>query len=166
MILWPVGVAVAVVWFVFRSSGVDYRMVALGSFLPLVVDLPWGRRAIGHTLLASVLLLAIVMLATMGRGRRLTRRRWLGLPIGVFCGLIASFAFTQNQVFWWPTLGWSFGDFALLPAWGVVVAFELVGAVLLIAVGTQAGLEHADARRTLLRTGRLVETVSGKGRFL
>lgn len=163
MILGPVGIAVAVVWFVFRSSGVDYRMVALGALLPTIIDLPWSHRAFGHTLLVAVLLLAGVMLTTMGAGRRLRRRRLLGLPIGMMCGLVASGAFAQNQLFWWPTLGLGFGSSALLPAWGAVVALDLVGAVLLVAVGTQAGLDREDARRVLITTGRMVEDVRGPG---
>lgn len=155
MILWSIGVAVAVVWFVFRSSGVDYRVVALGSVLPLLIDLPWGQRAIGHTLLLAVVVLFGVMLLTVGRGRRLRRRRLLGLAIGMFCGLIASGAFTETELFWWPARGWAFGSFPLLPTWGLVVALDLVGVVLLVAVGTQAGLDSAAARDRLIRTGRL-----------
>ena len=50
MLLWYVGMSVLLVANVFRSVGVDYRLVALGALLPLVVDLPVGHRAFGHTL--------------------------------------------------------------------------------------------------------------------
>ena len=33
------------------------------------------------------------------------RRRLLCLPIGVFCGLVLSGAFTNDELFWWPFLG-------------------------------------------------------------
>ena len=56
----------------------------------------------------------VVMLGTIGRPR-LLRRRLLCLPIGVFCGLVLSGAFTNDELFWWPFLGTSFPHDALLP---------------------------------------------------
>jgi membrane-bound metal-dependent hydrolase YbcI (DUF457 family) len=164
VILWPIGLAVAGVFFVFRSAGVDYRTVALGSLLPLIVDVGFDHRAFGHTLLAAVIVLAIVMLATIGRGRRLTRRRWLGVPIGLLFGLIASGVFTETKILWWPTAGTSFGHSALLPAWPAVLGLELLGAVLLVAVGSRTGLRTRDAQLALWRTGRLAEQSTGPTR--
>lgn len=154
MFLWYVAGSVLIVWAVFRSHGVDYRLVALGSLLPLAVDAPWGRPAFGHTLLGAVALLAAVMLATIGRPR-LLRRRLLCLPIGMFCGLVLAGAWTDTHVLWWPTLGASFPHGALLPAWGVVVLEELAGAIAIVWMVDRFGLANRRTRETFLRTGRL-----------
>ena len=114
MFFWYIGLSVFGVATIFRSVGIDYRLIAVGSLLPLVLDLGFGYRAYGYTLLFAVALLAIVMVGTIGRPR-LVRRRWLCLPIGVFCGLILSGAFANTELFWWPFLGNDFTHDALLP---------------------------------------------------
>ena len=43
MLLWYVGLSVVIVLLVFQSSGVDYRLIAVGSLLPLAIDLPARR---------------------------------------------------------------------------------------------------------------------------
>lgn len=154
MFLWYVAGSVLIVWAVFRSHGVDYRLVAAGSLLPLVLDAPFGRFAFGHTLLAAVVLLLVVMLATIGRPR-LLRRRLLCLPIGMFCGLVLAGAWTDTHVLWWPTLGASFPSGSLLPAWGVVVLEELAGAVAIVWMVDRFGLKDRQVRDAFFRTGRL-----------
>ena len=154
MLLWYVGMSVFLVATVFRSVGIDYRLIALGAMLPLLVDLPIGYRAYGHTLLFAVALLAIVMVATIGRPR-LLRRRWLCIPIGIFCGLILSGAFANTDLFWWPFLGTSFPHDPLLPATWVVVVEELVGLVVCWVLVGQYDLYLPGPRQELLRTGRL-----------
>ena len=57
MLLWYLGVSVAFVWNVFRSPALDYRLVMLGSVLPLVEAVFGGPRVL-HSLLFSVVLLA------------------------------------------------------------------------------------------------------------
>jgi hypothetical protein len=157
VLLWYVGMSVLLVANVFRSVGVDYRLVAIGSMLPLLVDLPFGERAFGHTLLFPVALLVVVMLATIGRPR-LLRRRWLCLPIGVFAGLILSGAFTQGDTFFWPLFGATFPGDPLLPAWWVVVVEEIVGLVACWWVVGQFDLYLPGPRAEFLHTGRLQET--------
>ncbi len=98
MLLWFAGLSILVVANVFRSTGLDYRFVALGALLPLLVDVPVGHRAVGHALIFPVGLFVAVMLVTTGRPR-LLRRRLLCVPIGVFVGLVLSGAFTQDHVF-------------------------------------------------------------------
>lgn len=156
MLVWYVGLSVLLVANVFRSVGIDYRLVAIGSLVPLLVDLPVGHRAFGHTLLLAVLLLAVVMLATVRRGR-LLRRRLLCVPIGVFCGLVLSGAWADAHVFWWPLLGAGFGDEPLLPAGWVIALEEIAGLVALWWVAGQFDLYLAEPRRRLFRTGRLEE---------
>ncbi|MFI5045910.1 MAG: hypothetical protein ACHQIG_02510 [Acidimicrobiia bacterium] len=154
MLVWYVGVSVFLVATVFRSSGIDYRLIALGALLPLVVDLPFRYRAYGHTLLFAVSLLALVMCATIGRPR-LLRRRLLCVPIGVFCGLVLSGAFTNAQLFWWPFLGTTFPHDPLLPATWVVVLEELIGLATCWVLVGQYDLYLPGPRRELFRTGRL-----------
>ncbi len=154
MLLWYVAGSVVIVWSVFRSHGIDYRLVALGAVVPLAVDAPFGRPAIGHTLVAAVAVLAAVMLATIGRPR-LVRRRLLCLPIGMLCGLVLSGAWADTHVLWWPTLGSSFPAGDLVPAWGVVAVEELAGLAGLVWMVDRFGLRRRTGRDAFLRTGRL-----------
>jgi hypothetical protein len=154
MLLWYVGLSVAIVAAVFRSSGIDYRLVALGSMLPLLVDVPVGYRAFGHTLLFPVAMLTVVMLATIGRSR-LLRRRLLCLPIGVFCGLVLSGAFANPELFWWPFLGTDVAHDALLPQTWVVIVEELVGLFTCWVLVGLYDLYLPEPRAELFRTGRL-----------
>jgi hypothetical protein len=154
MLLWYAGVSVVIVLLVFQSAGIDYRLVAVGSLLPLAVDLPARRLLFGHTLIASVALLVLVMLVTVGRPR-LLRRRLLCLPIGAFCGLALSAAWTNTDVFWWPFTGASIPHVDLFPAVGVLLLEELVGLGAWAYVVVRFGLVEPAPRATFLRTGRL-----------
>jgi hypothetical protein len=154
MLFWYIAGSVLIVWAVFRSHGIDYRLVAAGALLPLVLDAPWGRPALGHTLLAAVVLLAAVMLATIGRAR-LLRRRLLCLPIGMMCGLVLSGAWTDTHVLWWPTLGASFPAGSLLPAWGLVAVEEIAGLAAIAWMVDRFGLRRSATRDAFFRTGRL-----------
>jgi hypothetical protein len=152
--LWYVGLSVFGVATIFRSVGIDYRLVAIGSMLPLLLDLPFGYKAYGYTLLFPVAMLTVVMLATIGRPR-LLRRRWLCLPIGVFAGVILSGAFTNQDLFWWPFLGTTFPHDSLLPAWWVVLILELVGLFVCWVIVGQYDLYLPGPREEFFRTGRL-----------
>lgn len=155
MLLWYAGLSILIVHYVFRSSGIDYRFIAAGSLLPLVVDLPFRRLAYGHTLVAGVGLMALVMVATIGRPR-LLRRRLICLPIGYLCGLALSGAWTNAEVFWWPLVG-ALPDDPLLPPPAIVALEELVGAGACAWIVTQFGLTAPAARDAFVRTGRLRE---------
>ena len=154
MFFWYIGLSVFGVATIFRSTGIDYRLIAVGSLLPLIVDLPFGYRAYGYTLLFAVALLVIVMVGTIGRPR-LVRRRWLCLPIGVFCGLILSGAFANDHLFWWPFLGTDFPHDALLPTWWVVLIEEVVGTLRVLGARRPVRAVPARTREEFLRTGRL-----------
>jgi hypothetical protein len=159
MLLWYAGLSVLVVYFVFHSTGIDYRLVVAGSLLPLVVDLPFLGLSYGHTLLGSVVLLVAVMVLTTGRPR-LVRRRLLCLPIGAFCGLVLSGAWANTDVFWWPFTGASLPDGALLPAPGIVVLEELAGLAACAWIVYRFGLADRGRRDEFLRSGRLRATAS------
>jgi hypothetical protein len=153
--LWFVGLAVALVWIVFQSPALDVRYVAAGALLPLV-DLVTGGPFVLHTLLGSVVLLAVVMLAT--RHQRLRRRRWLGIPIGTFLHLVLDGTWATATLFWWPFLGGDpFSGTAPeldRPA-GVLVVMELAGAAALWWIWRAFGLADPERRADLVRTGRL-----------
>src|SRR3954452_15651123 len=104
MILWYLAPSIVAVHEIFRSRGLDYRLIALGALLPLLVDLPFGYYAYGHSLFVAVGVLAVVMLGTIGRPR-LLRRRLICIPIGWMCGLVLSGAFLHDVSFLWPLLG-------------------------------------------------------------
>lgn len=155
MLLWYVGLSVLIVHYVFRSSGIDYRLIAAGSLLPLLVDLPFGRLAFGHTLIAGVGLMVAVMVGTIGRAR-LLRRRLICVPIGFLCGLALSGVWTNPEVFWWPFAG-PLPDDPLFPPWPIVAVEELVGLGACAWIVTQFGLAEHAARDAFVRTGRLRE---------
>ncbi|MCO5318004.1 MAG: metal-dependent hydrolase [Microthrixaceae bacterium] len=160
MFLWYLGVSWVAVWSVFRSPALDYRLVMVGSVLP-VGELPVGTGPL-HTLLAPVLALAVVMLAT--RHRRLVRRRWLGLPIGMYLHLVLDAVFNMPETFWWPFLGLSFGaDTApeVSRGWWSVV-LEVVGIALAVWAWRRFGLDDAERRSRFVHTGQLDRSVVGQ----
>ena len=159
MFFWYIGLSIFGVATIFRSVGVDYRLIALGALLPLLLDIPFGYRAYGYTLVFAVGMLAVVMIGTIGRPR-LVRRRWICLPIGVVCGLILSGAFTNDELFWWPFLGSTFVHDALLPTWWVVVIEEAVGLFVCWVLVGQYDLYLPGPRQEFLRTGRLTVRTS------
>ena len=156
MLLWYTGLAVLLVANVFRSVGIDYRLIAGAAVLPVLVDLPLGHRAFGHTLAFPVVLLVTVMLGTLARPR-LLRRRLLCLPIGVFAGLVLSGAFANSDLFLWPLGGTGFGSEGVLPQWWVVLLEELAGLLGWWWVVGQFDLYLPVPRAAFWRTGRLEE---------
>lgn len=159
MLIWFAAAAVVFTFVVFRSPAIDYRLVALGAVLPLL-ETPWGVGPL-HALLAPTALLVVVMLAT--RGRRLVRRRWLGLPIGMYLHLVLDAPFNEAATFWWPFLGTSFGADAapeISRGWWSL-GLEVVGVLLAIWAYRRFGLDDADRRRRFLRTGQLDRAVMG-----
>lgn len=156
MIIWFAAGSAAVVWVVFRSPAVDYRTVMLGSVLPLL-EAPFGIGPM-QSLVCSVLVLTGVMLATIGR--RLVRRRWLGVPIGMFLYLVLSGAFMHPDSFWWPLRGWAFPDgdaYVLARGWWSLL-WELVGVVIALWLWGEFGLDDDDRRRRFMGTGQLDRT--------
>lgn len=154
MFFWFIGCSVLIVAWVFASPAIDYRLVALGSVLPvieLVLDGPWFL----HTLLAPAAAMTLVMVVL--QGKRLQQRRWLGIPIGMFLYLVLDGAWTRTELFWWPALGTTIDD-ADLPTWdalGVVVLKEVIGLAALAFTVRRYGLADPAARRDLVRSGRL-----------
>ncbi|MGQ0744327.1 MAG: hypothetical protein ACT4OS_08355 [Acidimicrobiales bacterium] len=155
MILWPAGMALALVWGVFRDPAFDHRVVMLGAVLPDLLDGPFGGARVAHTLAFSVVLLVAVMALT--RRRRAARRRWLALPIGTFAHLIFDGAWTLTRTFWWPASGSALSDPlpALTRGWTVLVLQELVGLAVLAWFWGRFNLADPQARTYFWATGRV-----------
>ena len=155
MILWPVGVALGLVWLVFRDPAFDYRMVVVGALLPDLVDAPFGGARWAHTLLGAVVVLTAVMLAT--RGRRHVRRSLLAVPIGMFAHLVADGMWARTETFWWPAFGWDLQG--RLPALDhgltVLLVEEVAGAALLAWSWRRFRLNDPVVRTQFFRTGHL-----------
>ena len=150
MVFWYLAPSIVAVHNIFRSQGLDYRLIALGALLPLLVDAPLGHFAYGHSLFVAVGLLAVVMVATIGRPR-LLRRRLICLPIGWFCGLVLSGAFLHDVSFLWPPLG----SDSLIPPVTILVLLDAAGFAIGVWAWGRFGLSDRATRDAFLRTGRL-----------
>jgi hypothetical protein len=156
MLLWFAGMSFLAVWLVFRDPAIDHRLVMVGAVLPDVIDAPTGGVWVMHSVVASVALLVVVMLATIGR-RRL-RRQLLALPIGTFLHLVFDAGWSNTHAFWWPFAGTDFADVALPSVErGIVVdiVLEVIGAVVLVWAYRRFRLAEPPRRAAFLRTGRL-----------
>lgn len=157
MFLWFVVVAPFLVAEIFKSPMVDYRLVALGAALPLV-ELGIGHAFVLHTLLGPVVVLTAVMLTTIGR--RLVRRRLLGVPIGMFLHLALDASWNSAELFWWPAFGLSLADRPVPETtaigWRLLLEVLAVG-VAYVAVGRYE-LDQPANRARLRRTGHLMRT--------
>ena len=153
MLIWFAAGSAVIVWAVFQSPAIDFRTVMLGAVLPLV-ETPWADGPL-HTLAAPTLLLLAVMAATVGR--RIVRRRWLGVPIGMFLHLVLNGSWTRSELFWWPFSGFGFDDNEPLVLarglWSVVL--EVVGIGLAAWAWGRFGLDDGDRRRRFVTTGQL-----------
>jgi hypothetical protein len=95
------------------------------------------------------------MFATYGRGHRLSRRRWISLPIGWFCGLVLAGSWAHKEVFWWPLFGADRPHVALLPAVPLVVLEEVAGIAAAVWCYRRFGLADRRRREQFLRSGRV-----------
>jgi hypothetical protein len=161
VLLWFVGGSFLAVWLVFRDPAIDHRLVIAGALLPDVVDAPTGGASVGHTVLGSVVLLTVVMLAT--QGRRLLRRRLLALPIGTFLHLVLDGAWTDTELFWWPAFGLDLGDVALpsIERGLANIPLEVAGLAMVVWAWRRFQLGDPERRSYFLRTGRLGRDLVG-----
>ena len=144
------------VWFVFRDTSIDYRLLLVRALLPDLVDVPLGRAGWAHSLTLSVVVLAVVMIAT--KRRSAARRLFLALPIGLLLHIVWDGPFTVAEVFWWPfTGGWGDHDVPLVGRGWWNVVFELLGLLALVWVWRAAGLSDKARRQAFVHTGQLVD---------
>lgn len=170
MILWHVGLTWLIVWFVMRGSPrVDYRIVAVASLLPDLIDKPIGRlllrdryesgRIYAHTLLLN---LAVFCVLFFMRGR--AKRTFVLVPISSLLHLAEDGVWSNPRVFWWPLFGSSFPQ---EPVSGGVLSFlnplnnpgaiwqEAVGLALIVWLLASHGLLTREGVRSFIATGRL-----------
>ena len=110
MFFWFIGTAIVTVGVVFRDPRFDYRLLIVGSVLPIADGVAGGARAL-HSVTVSVGLLAALMIATAGR--KPVRKLLLGLPIGMILHLVFDGAWNNTEIFWWPFFGVAFDDAGL-----------------------------------------------------
>ena len=133
MLLWFIGSALAMVWFVFRDAHFPFVWMALGAVLPDVIGVVPGAVAPTHSVVTVVGYLTVAMLLTIGR--RSHRKKALALAFGLFMHLVADFVFTDTSLFWWP-LGGTNVDATRIPTLdrplAANLALEALGVVLLV----------------------------------
>jgi hypothetical protein len=160
VLLWFAGGAVVIVWLVFRSPAIDYRLIVLGALLPLV-ELPFTTPRVLHALAGAAVVLGLVMVVTPRR--RLAQRRVVAIPIGMFLHLLLDGIWTDTRAFWWPFAGLAWSD-QRLPELSRGAAFDLVlevlGAAALWWCWRRFRLDEPDRRARFLRTGRIDRDVA------
>ena len=154
MFFWFIGTAIVTVGLVFRDPRFDYRLLIVGSVLPIGDGIFGGARWL-HSITVSVVLLAVLMIATAGR--KPVRKMLLGLPIGMILHLVFDGAWNNAEVFWWPFFGLGFDD-APLPitdrgVWSIVL--EAVGVALCVWLWRHNRLGDPHRRSAFMRTGQL-----------
>lgn len=154
MFIWYAATAAVGVWAVFDSPALDYRLVMLGAVLP-VAEVVLGRPGPMHSLLTAVLVLFAVMVLT--RDRRLVRRRWLGIPIGMMSYLVFSGSWADTDAFWWPVTSTALSDAAPpeLARGALTVVLEVAGVALAVWWYRRVGLDRTDNRERFRRDGQL-----------
>ncbi len=154
VLIWYLATAAVGVWAVFDSPALDYRLVLVGSVLP-VAEVLLGRPGPLHSLVTAVVVLGLVMMTT--QGRRVVRRRWLGIPIGLFAYLVFSGTWTDTEAFWWPLTGLGLSDASPpeIERLTMSVLLEIVGVGLGLWWYRRVGLDDSRHRRQFRRTGQL-----------
>ncbi|NQV97461.1 MAG: hypothetical protein HQ486_06660 [Acidimicrobiaceae bacterium] len=175
MLFWFIATSIWSVWYVFRDPKFDYRLLAIASLIPDVLDGLVGlvgfvgfAGIIGfgggagpfHSVVTSVVVLFGIMLATFGR--RPIRQRLLAIPIGMFMHLIFDGAFTDAKIFWWPLTGTNIPGTNILGTplpslergiWNIPL--EIIGGFALIIAWRYFSLSDASRRRLFLGKGKL-----------
>lgn len=157
MFFWFLGLSFGLVLIVFSSPALDYRLVMFGAVIPAAEGLiggPWFL----HTLLTPVVVMTLVMLLT--QRKRLVRRQWLGLPIGLFMHLVLDGSWADAEVFWWPFLGTDgvlggsmVNEFERSAA--VLVLMELIGLAVLAFLVARLAL-RTEGRSLFMSSGQLL----------
>ena len=168
MIFWHAGLTMLIIWFVMRgNTRVDYRIVAVASLLPDIVDKPIGRlflnsrfesgHLFGHTLLVNVAFFSVLFFM---RGR--AKRTFTLVPISSLLHLALDGMWSNPKVFWWPFFGASFprepvagGRLGFLTPEPIVLVQEAIGIAVIVWLLASHGLLNREGVRAFLRTGHL-----------
>jgi len=166
MIFWHTGLTTVIVWFVMRGNPrVDYRIVAVASLLPDIIDKPVGRiffkerfgsgRLYAHTLLLNVALFCVLFFM---RGR--AKRQFVLVPISSLLHLAEDGMWSQPKTFWWPLFGTKFPIDRTVHSWAHylrpgAIAQEVVGLLLLAWLFGSHGKLNREGLANFIKTGRL-----------
>ncbi len=161
MFIWFAVLSAAGVALVFRDPRLDHRLVAVGSILPIPLDLLVGaatgdvrRSGPFHSILVHVAGLAAVMGLTIGR--RAMRKRLLAVSIGGFFHLVLDAAFADTNAFLWPFASGLRGQQQVFDRGLIVnVMLELAGLAAALWVVNRAHLRTPSVRAALVSSGRL-----------
>ena len=141
---------------VFRSPNLDFRIVMLGSLLPLIEGALGGSWLL-HSLGCNAVLLFGIMV--VGRGRRLMQRRWLALPIGTLSHLVLDGTWMHTGVFWWPFAGTDAlgaGATSEFERLSTGLYLETVGVIVGLWAWRRFRLFDPEVRRAFVTEGRLL----------
>jgi len=155
MFFWFIATSIWSVWFVFRDPKFDYRLLAIASLIPDLIDGISGRVGPLHSVITSIAVLFAIMIATAGR--RPIRQRLLAIPIGMFMHLIYDGAFTDTKMFWWPVTSTSIDLKLLLSVergpWNLPL--EIIGITGCLIAWRYFSLSDTTRRRLFFRVGQL-----------
>lgn len=159
VLIWFAAGAVVITFVIFRSPNLDYRLVALGAVLPSI-EVPFGTGVL-HTLVAPTLVLVVVMAATSKR--RMIRRQWLSLPIGMYLHLVLDLAAPDS--FWWPVRAFNlYTERSPEVARGVwSLLLEIIGIGLAAWAYRRFGLDDSKRLEKFLRSGQLDRAIMEPG---
>ena len=157
MFLWFCVSSIVGIALIFRSPYLDYRLLAVGSILPLLETLA-GFQWVFHTLFFGVFVLMLIML--LGKGRRKIQRKLLPIPIGLLTHLILDGTWTQKEIFWWPLTGRDLMgaevsrlEFSFMPA-GIIL--EMLGILFALYGFKKFALSEQVNRVAFIKRGHLL----------
>ena len=155
MLFWYAATAVLVIHYVFTDPQFDYRMLIIGSTVPVIGDITGGSLSALNSITIAVATLIVVMAITIGRRPR--RRFLLGLPIGFLLHSVFGASWTTNKVFWWPFGGFDLGaSDATISSRGVTpLVLEVVGLGLTVWIMKKNQLQSWEQLRSWSRDGKL-----------
>ena len=155
MFFWFIATSIWSIWFVFRDPKFDYRLLAIASLIPDLIDGISGRVGPLHSVITSIAVLFAIMIATAGR--RPIRQRLLAIPIGMFMHLIYDGAFTDTKMFWWPVTGTSIEQKLLLYVergpWNLPL--EIIGITGCLIAWRYFSLSDTTRRAAFLKKGSM-----------
>lgn len=160
MFFWYIALSCAGVLLVFDSPRLDYRLIALGSVLP-ILDRIYGPPYLLHTVFAPVIFMASVMILAWGR-RRL-QRRLLGIPIGMFAHLVLAGTWQNAERFWWPIFKNDKPMQMLSTPW--FLAMELTGLIVGLWLWRRTEMANKANRTRFIRTGHLPAHITNHRRI-
>jgi membrane-bound metal-dependent hydrolase YbcI (DUF457 family) len=169
VILWHLGIAVALCYLTLGRRRIDYRYILVGAILPDVVDgiltlfFDWeAGRGIAHSIAALVLVWLVILFGVRDKDRRL---QVFGIFVGWLLHLVADGMWNSPKTFLWPAFGTEFDVSPQEPySWELFTApldhlstwgAELVGLAILVWFYVAFEMNKEDRLKLFLRDGYL-----------